>query len=272
MLPPAQALFDRLLGAGRVRLFTDYDGTLAGFAPTPDVVAPDPELVDLLSHLARLPALRITVLSGRRLSHVEKLVPVPDILLAGTYGIEMRTTGGQRVERVEYAAVRPALDRIKPLWARTIGGRQGFYLEDKGWALAIHARFASNAESAEVLAVAQEIAAGTISNAPPFLFRILGGDKFLEIGPREAHKGRSVEYLLERYPWPGALPLFIGDDDKDEEAFGVVQAQGGVSIVVAETPRPTRADFRLESPQATRAWLQELYEQFAATSPAAAAT
>lgn len=272
MLPPAQALFDRLLGAGRVRLFTDYDGTLAGFAPTPDVVAPDPELVDLLSHLARLPALRITVLSGRRLSHVEKLVPVPDILLAGTYGIEMRTTGGQRVERVEYAAVRPALDRIKPLWARTIGGRQGFYLEDKGWALAIHARFASNAESAEVLAVAQEIAAGTISNAPPFLFRILGGDKFLEIGPREAHKGRSVEYLLERYPWPGALPLFIGDDDKDEEAFGVVQAQGGVSIVVAETPRPTRADFRLESPQATRAWLQELYEQFASTSPAAAAT
>ncbi|HSJ53400.1 MAG TPA: trehalose-phosphatase [Anaerolineae bacterium] len=268
MLPPAQALFDQLLAAGRVRLFTDYDGTLAEFAPTPDVVEPEPELVALLSRLASLPALRVTVLSGRRLSHVETLVPVPNVLLAGTYGIEMRTREGQRVERVEYETVRPTLEQIKPRWAAAIDGRQGFYLEDKGWALALHARFASDAESAVVLGVAQEIAVGTIAGMPPYLFRILGGTKFLEIGPRLAHKGRSVEYLLERYPWPGAIPLFLGDDDKDEEAFGVVQAHHGISIVVAETWRPTRANFRLESPQAAREWLQELYEQFAAV-PAA---
>jgi trehalose 6-phosphate phosphatase len=264
MLPPAQALFDRLLAAGRVRLFTDYDGTLAEFAPTPDTVEPDPDLVALLSRLASLPALSVTVLSGRRLAHVEKLVPVPEVLLAGTYGIEMRTTDGQRIERVEFDAVRPILEQIKPQWSVAIDGRQGFYLEDKGWALALHARFADDAESAEILAVAQEVAVGAVVGAQPYLFRILGGQKFLEVGPRLAHKGRSVEYLMERYPWPGALPVFLGDDDKDEEAFAVVQAREGVSIVVAETWRPTRANFRLQSPQAAREWLQELYEQFAA--------
>jgi trehalose 6-phosphate phosphatase len=264
MLPPAQALFHRLMAAGRVRLFTDYDGTLAEFAPTPDIVEPDWDLVALLTRLAGLPALSVTVLSGRRLAHVEKLVPVPEILLAGTYGIEMRTADGQRIDRVEYEAVRPTLDRIKPQWSAAIDGRHGFYLEDKGWALALHARFAHDAESAEVLAVAQDVAAGSVAGAEPYLFRILGGRKFLEVGPRLAHKGRSVEYLMERYPWPGAVPLFLGDDDKDEEAFAVVQAREGVSIVVAETWRPTRADFRLQSPQAAREWLQELYEQFAA--------
>ncbi len=266
MLPPAQVLLGRLLTAGRVRLFTDYDGTLAEFAPTPDIVEPEPDLVALLSRLASLPAVRLTVLSGRRLSHVEKLVPVPNVLLAGTYGIEMRTRDGQRIERVEYETVRPTLELIKPRWAEAIDGRQGFYLEDKGWALALHGRFAPDGESEQVLAVAEQIAAGAIAKVPPYLFRILGGEKFLEIGPRLAHKGRSVEYLLERYPWPGALPLFLGDDDKDEEAFAAVQARQGVSIVVGETWRPTRANFRLESPQAARAWLQELYELFASAA------
>ena len=213
--------------------------------------------------LARETGLR----TGRRLSHVEKLVPVPNILLAGTYGVEMRTRDGRRIERVEYGAVRPALEQIKPQWAALIEGRQGFYLEDKGWSLAMHARFAGNAESAAVLAVAEGIAVEATAAVPPFLYRLLGGQKFLEIGPQAAHKGRSVEYLLERYPWPGALPVFLGDDDKDEEAFAVVQAQQGVSIVVAETWRPTRAAFRLESPRAAREWLRDLGDQFAAASP-----
>lgn len=78
----------------RVQLFLDYDGTLADLAPTPEHVNPDPDVVDLLTRLAQHPAIRVTVISGRRLSHVETLVPVPGVLLAGTYGIELRTAGG----------------------------------------------------------------------------------------------------------------------------------------------------------------------------------
>lgn len=73
--------------ANQVWLFLDYDGTLADFAPTPDHVEPNPEIALLLTRLNDHPRIRVTVISGRRLSHIQKLIPVPGILLAGTYGI-----------------------------------------------------------------------------------------------------------------------------------------------------------------------------------------
>jgi trehalose 6-phosphate phosphatase len=255
MLCAHERINERLAQAERLWLFLDYDGTLADFAPTPEHVNPDPELVELLTRLARHPRIRMAVISGRRLSHVEALVPVPDIFLAGTYGIELRTSKGERINRVEYEAVRPALDALKPRWLRLIAGREGFYLEDKGWALALHARFADEDEAEEVLDAARRVATGAARSGP---FRLLGGHKFLEIGPTLAHKGQTVDYLLDRYPWLGALPVYLGDDDKDEEAFGVIKALGGVALLVAPEPRNTKANCRLESPQTARHWLERL--------------
>jgi trehalose 6-phosphate phosphatase len=258
LLLDAKSITERLSQARRLWLFLDYDGTLADFAPTPEHVYPDPELVDLLSRLARKPRIRVAVVSGRRLSHVRALVPVPGILLAGTYGIEWQTAQGERSSRVAFDAIRPTLDALKPRWEGLIAGHTGFFLEDKGWALALHARFAGENESERVLAAAHELASEAILAAPPERFRLLGGHKFLEIGPQLAHKGRTVEYLLDHFPWPGALPLYLGDDDKDEEAFSVVKARGGIAILVASESRETVADGRLESPQAARRWLQAL--------------
>lgn len=243
---------ERLAAAERVRLFLDYDGTLADFAPTPEHADPDSEVVDLLTRLVGHPRFRVAVISGRRLSHVEKLVPVKGALLAGIYGVELRLPGGERVDRAPYESVRPLLEVIKPQWAALIDGSEGFFLEDKGWALALHARFAEEDEAEDVLVAARSVVDGVPSN----LFRVLGGHRFLEIGPRLAHKGRTVDYLLARYPWPGALPVYLGDDDKDEEAFGVIKAHGGVAILVSRGPRETQADGRLESPHAARRWLE----------------
>jgi trehalose-phosphatase len=214
-------------------------------------VTPDPALVDLLARLVGHPRFRVALVSGRRLSHVEKLAPVEGVLLAGTYGIELRLPGGERVNRVPYESVRPPLETIKPQWAALVNGREGFFLEDKGWALALHARFAEKSEAEEVLAAARAIADGV----PTDLFRVLGGHRFLEVGPQLAHKGRTVDYLLARYPWSDALPVYLGDDDKDEEAFGVIQAHGGIAVLVSGEPRETQADARLASPQAVRRWL-----------------
>ena len=255
MLCPHERIDERLAQAERLWLFLDYDGTLADFAPTPDHVDPDSELIGLLTRLARDPCIRMAVISGRRLSHVEALVPVPGIFLVGTYGIELQTPEGERINRVEYDAVRPTLDALKPHWKQVIADREGFFLEDKGWALALHARFVHHDEAEKVLAAARRMATGAARSG---LFRLLGGHKFLEIGPTLAHKGQTVHYLLDRYPWPGALPVYLGDDDKDEEAFGVVKARGGVAIVVAQEPRSTQANCRLESPKAARHWLEGL--------------
>jgi trehalose 6-phosphate phosphatase len=241
-----------LAAAERVRLFLDYDGTLADFAPTPEHVDPDPEVVDLLGRLANHSRFQVSVVSGRRLGHVEKLVPVAGVLLAGTYGVELRLPDGKRVDRVSYAAVRPPLEAVKLRWAALINGRKGFFLEDKGWALALHARFAGEGEAEDVLKAARS----AVDELSFDLFRVLGGHRFLEIGPQLAHKGRTVDHLLACYPWLGALTVYLGDDDKDEEAFDVVKAHAGITILVSREPRETRADGRLESPQAARRWLE----------------
>jgi trehalose-phosphatase len=248
-------LAQTLSQAKRLWLFLDYDGTLADFAPTPEHVHPALKVIGLLEQLVEHPRIRVTVISGRRLDHVETLMPVPGVFLAGTYGIEMRAWSGERINRLDYAIIRPALDALKPHWSQLIAERRGFFLEDKSWSLALHARFAADGEAEDVLSDARRIAVEQVFSGP---FRVLGGHRFLEIAPLLAHKGRTVDYLLSRYAWPDACLLYLGDDDKDEEAFSVIKAHGGVAVVVASEPRETKADCRLESPHAARRWLETL--------------
>jgi trehalose 6-phosphate phosphatase len=77
-----------------------------------------------------------------------------------------------------------------------------------------------------------------------------------------AHKGQTVRYLLDRYPCDGARPLYLGDDSKDEEAFGVINAHGGITIIVSDREKKTDADFRVESPRAVHRLLETILERF----------
>jgi len=236
-------------------LFLDYDGTLAGFAPTPDVIISDPEVIDILTRLENHPQIQPAIISGRRLNHILSLLPVPGVLLAGTYGIELRTPDGKRVNRLDYTKIRPGLELLKPRWEQIISGQEGFYLEDKGWSLAIHARFADDQAAAEILSTAR---AAAVDGMDESLFRIMGKGKFLEVSPKLANKGAAIEYILERYPMGEELPVYIGDDDKDEEAFAVVNQLSGISIVVSENERETHAVLRLPDPAGVREWLKDL--------------
>ena len=100
ILHPANELIPQLKGK-HVDLYLDYDGTLAPFAPTPDDVLPDESVIGLISQLADSPNVRVSIVSGRRLGHIRKLLPINGILLAGTYGVELRCirSGGPHCHR-----------------------------------------------------------------------------------------------------------------------------------------------------------------------------
>lgn len=243
---------------GRLWLFLDYDGTLADFAPTPDIVLPDAGLIELIARLAKYPdVLRVVIMSGRRFSHIQALLPVPGILTAGSYGIEFRTWQGELVRLLDFDTARPFLDQMKNAWLEIIQDQPGFYLEDKGYSLAIHARFADARAAENTLPEARRLARKYIH---PDTFRILEGDRFVEVAPLIADKGQSVSMLLHRFPWPGADIVYVGDDDKDEEAFKVISISQGIAILVAKEPRDTLAQYRLETPQAVRGWLRTLVD------------
>ncbi|MBN1304952.1 MAG: trehalose-phosphatase [Anaerolineales bacterium] len=243
--------------AREVWLLLDYDGTLADFAPTPDTILPDPGLVALIKNFTTLPAVQLGIISGRRLAHIETLVPLDGIWRAGSYGLEMTSPKGEHIEQIEFSAVRPSLEQLKPRWERLLAGQEGFYLEDKGWSLALHARFVEDRLAESILNQAASLASETLSTGKPF--KLLGGYKFLEIAPAGADKGQTVQYLLNNYALPPYFTIYLGDDDKDEKAFPVVHTHGGLTGLVSKQDRQTAADFRLETPAQTRQWLKDLY-------------
>ena len=245
----------RLASANKVRLLLDYDGTLADFAPTPDIILQDPELISLLYRLANQNKFLLAIVSGRSLQHLRKLLPFKGMLLAGTYGLEMQLPDGSSHAVVTFEQVRPIMERIKPLWQQQMEGQNGFFLEDKGWALALHARFAASDDAQRVLAAARA-EAEALSPGPAFT--IEHRFRFLEIYPVEANKRRSTNRILTQYTPPDALPVFAGDDTHDEEAFAPVLDAGGYCIRVSRDAVETRAQFRLETPAQVRQWLAGL--------------
>ncbi len=248
--------------ADRLWLFLDYDGTLVEFTRTPDIIKPDVKVIELIKRLAEKSSLRVAIVSGRCMQDLQALLPVRGIFIASTYGIELQTPEGERIQRENYAQVRPYLDKLKPLWEEIIAGRKGYFLEDKGWSLALHARFAPDKEVVRVIsAIQQTLDQELITDE----YRLIKQKKFLEVSSARAHKGKAVSFLLESFPQQGARQLYIGDDDNDAEAFQTIHSNGGVAISVAHYfgyIRSTGGDYVLKSPKAVRNWLENLLKWF----------
>lgn len=248
--------------AERLWLFLDYDGTLVKFSRTPDVISPDPKVIELIRRVANLSRVRLAIVSGRRMRDIQTLLPVPGIYMAGTYGIEVQTPEGERIQREDYALIRPYLDRLKPYWMEIIDGKKGYYLEDKGWSLALHARFAPPKEATRVISTIQHTLDQELITDE---YRLIKRNKFLEVSSALAHKGKTVSFLLNSFPMPGARLVYIGDDDNDAEAFETIHSFGGVAISVAQYfgyIRSTGGDYVMKSPKAVRKWLENLTKLF----------
>jgi trehalose 6-phosphate phosphatase len=248
--------------AERLWLFLDYDGTLVEFTRTPDIIKPDPKVIDLIKCLAGKNRIRLAIVSGRRLKDLQALLPVQGIFIAGTYGIEVQTPEGERIQREDYALVRPYLEQLKPQWQEIIDGHRGFYLEDKGWSLAVHARFAPEKEAMRVIStIQQSLDQDLITDE----YRLIKQSKFLEVSSAKAHKGKAVAFLLNSFPLLEARLLYVGDDTNDAEAFLTIHANDGVAISVAQYfgyIRSTGGDYVLKSPKAVRKWLENLGKWF----------
>jgi trehalose 6-phosphate phosphatase len=250
--------------AERLWLFLDYDGTLVEFSRSPEVIQPNPQVVSLLKRLAQINRIRLAVVSGRRLADLQALLPVKGIFLAATYGVEVVTPDGERIQREDYATIRPYLEALKPQWEEIIAGRKGYFLEDKGWSLALHARFAPEKDARIVISTIQQTLDQDMITGN---FRLIKQKKFVEVCTARANKGKTVSFLLNSFPMTSARQLYIGDDANDAEAFETVHAAGGVAISVAQYfgyIRSTGGDYVMKSPKAVRKWLDNLARRYQA--------
>src|SRR5574340_1545779 len=241
--------------ARKVRLFMDYDGTLADFAPSPDFIQSDPALIEILKRLVRQHKYLPVVISGRSLQHLKELLPMKGLFLAGTYGLEIEQPDGSHSTAVELDQVRPVMADLLPKWQALMDGQVGFHLEDKGWALAMHARFATLDDANRVLDAAQQ---EIEKLAPGPDYAVERRERFLEIVPAKANKRRSVGRILAQHTPAGALPIYMGDDMNDESAFEAVLAAGGLCVRVSRDEVNTRAQYRLTGPVEVRQLLAKM--------------
>ena len=226
-------------------LFLDVDGTLVEIAATPETVRVAPGMLATLERLALQRP--VALVSGRRIADIDRLFAPLVVPAAGAHGLERRRADGTLEQKDAAALVRPAL---KPL-AEFAAAWPGVRLENKGLSVALHYRLAPEAEEP-----ARRIAAAVAAESEGWL-KVLPGKMVFELAPRLADKGTAVSAFMSEPPFAGKVPVFLGDDVTDEDAFDAVDRLGGMSVLVGAR-EGSRARFRLGSVDAAHRWLARL--------------
>ncbi|HYD67795.1 trehalose-phosphatase [Azospirillum sp.] len=250
--PSALQSFDSLaasLGGRRPAVFLDYDGTLTPIVARPDLAVLDPETRAAVAALAqRCP---VAVVSGRDLDDVRGLVGIDTLVYAGSHGYDMRGPGLRTQIGLEYV---PALDAAEADLRAKLAGVPGVLVERKRFAIAVHTR---QADPAAKPAVAEAVRAVVAAHAD---LRLTGGKEIHELRPNLPwDKGRAVLALIDALGLRDAVPLYLGDDETDEDAFRALDGRG-IGVRVMDTPGPTAAGWSLRDPAEVRAFLERLTE------------
>jgi alpha,alpha-trehalase len=140
----------------------------------------------------------------------------------------------------------------------------GARIERKTFAIAVHVRQVSEELVPHVEAAVAEVAA-----ADPRLRRT-GGKKVFEIRPAVAwDKGKALVWLLDVLGLgPDVLPVYIGDDETDEDAFRAVRERGlGVVVRGEGDDRPTLARYALRDTEEARAFVELLIDALSERGP-----
>jgi len=254
-LPDALARFDDFahrLGERKPAIFLDYDGTLTPIVERPELAVLDEDMRASLAELSRW--LPVAIISGRDRADVESLVGLPNLVYAGSHGFDIAGPGGLKREYEAAADFVPALEEAAKRLRAAAGGIEGVLIEPKRYAIAVHYRLVADSEIAAVERAFESVLAGIGS------LRRTAGKKVFELRPNLAwDKGKAVSWLLAELglDHPGILPVYIGDDETDEDAFAALAGRG-IGILVADRPQNTLAQYRLGSPQAVGEFLRRL--------------
>jgi trehalose-phosphatase len=236
----------------RLVLFFDYDGTLTPIVRRPE----DATLSDGMRALLRELATHVTVgiVSGRDLDDVRAMVALDELYYAGSHGFDVRGPGELRMQHEEARDRLPELDAAEVALRVQLGSLKGVRVERKGFAVAVHYREADEADVGAVEAAVD----GVIDRHNGL--RKKGGKKIFELQPDVPwDKGRAVRWLLEQLELtgPDVLPVYVGDDETDEDAFEILSGDG-VGIRVGSPDEPTRADYHLGDPHELERLAREL--------------
>lgn len=193
----------------------DFDGTLSPIVVDPERARVRPQTRRLLVELCkRYP---VIVISGRTRADTSKRLEGLDIVeVVGNHGLEPWYTSEHFAHEVE---------RWSPILEASLSSLSGVMIEQKGFSVSIHYRKSDEKKRARAAILK---AVGLLGDV-----RVVGGKQVVNVLPAGApHKGIALERERERLRCERAI--YIGDDETDEDAFALREAERILTIRVGE--------------------------------------
>ncbi|XAR54975.1 Trehalose-phosphatase [Bertholletia excelsa] len=275
--PSALNSFEQIIkqvGNKKIVMFLDYDGTLSPIVDDPDCAFMSDEMRSAVRNVAK--HIPTAIISGRGRDKVYELVGLTELYYAGSHGMDIMCPVNETLSSASLHCVKSIDQHGKEVSLFQPAGRflsmidevfrslveitkdiKGAKVENHRFCASVHYR---NVEEKNWPIIAQRV--HDILKDYPQL-RHTHGRKVLEVRPViDWNKGQAVEFLLDSLGLSNSenvLPIYIGDDKTDEDAFKVLRkANRGYGILVSSIPKETNAFFSLRDPSEVKRFLEAL--------------
>ncbi len=218
------ALEGRISAAEHIALFLDFDGTISPIVPSPADARLDPDILPVLKALAAQSDISVGIVSGRALTDVRERVGLTDLMYVGNHGLEIEA-GDMRFREPEAEALRRELKSLCLQLKLALSDIEGLEIENKCLTVSVHFRRVHE----NLVDWIRKVAFEAVNRSRSFVAR--EGKKVIEVRPALPwNKGHAIKWLLREHLPPSSLPIYIGDDITDEDAFAVIPQ--GITIRV----------------------------------------
>lgn len=232
---------ERELKNKNIFIFLDYDGTLTPIVKKPEDAIIGIEAKRLIERLKRKYKGRLAVISGRPLTEIKKLVGIKGIIYAGNHGLEIEKEK-KRFNAALPADYKTALKKIKKRLIKELDFINGAFMEDKSLTISVHYRLIKDGQST-IKKIIDRVLKPYIAGKK---IKVNNGKKVIEIKPPvNWDKGSAVLWILKGKTAGKVIPVYIGDDITDEDAFTALKGHG-LTVHVGKTNK-SEAEYYLKN-------------------------
>nr|CAD1825157.1 unnamed protein product [Ananas comosus var. bracteatus] len=251
--PSALDKFEQIISASQgkqIVMFLDYDGTLSPIVDDPDAAFMSDAMRAAVKKVAK--CFPTAIVSGRCRDKVFNFVKLAELYYAGSHGMDIKglpkapSMPKKPSNKVGFLMHQNLCQVYQALLekAKSVPGAK---VENNKFCVSVHFRCVDE-KSWKLLAEQVNSVLREYPKLTP-----TQGRKVLEIRPTiKWDKGKALEFLLESLGFADSvdvLPIYIGDDRTDEDAFKVLRERGqGIGILVSKSPKETNASYSLQEP------------------------
>lgn len=242
-------------------IFLDFDGTLTPIVPTPEKAILPEAAKKLLKRISENPKIRLAFISGRSLEDIKSKIGIKNVIYSGNHGLQLEgpLVKFESLVPLQYQMI---VERIKNELGHNISHIKGAFVEDKGLTLSLHYRLAKKKDVPVLKKIFKEtVILYLLRNK----IRVKSGKMVVEVRPPvEWDKGKVVLWLLERSLFvskgESILPVYLGDDVTDEDAFRAIKNKG-LTIFIGK-PKKSHARYYLKDHNEVQDFLKRILERY----------